>query len=1094
MFVANGGQAHPSVRMHAVGSRMPVFFTDHDVRLVLTKDGRQTAVFLELVGSHGRFGGDGPGTGSATFMTGKHAVAALPMYREVRYGNAWPGIEASFRDDGGSLTYEFLLAPGADVDLVRLRVRGVEDLVLDADGNLQLVTPLGTLTDTAPRTFQLVNGERRPLESRFVLHPDRTVGFALGAHDPSLPVLIDPSLVYATFLGGSGDDFGRAIAVDQTGAAYVAGRTTPGNFPVTPGAVDTVAVNAEGFVAKLTRDGRFFEYVTYLGGAGADDVYDIAVDAAGSAYVAGTTASADFPVTPGAFRTTKGSGEVDGFVAKLDSNGTRLLYSTYLGGNHLTFAYAVAVDHAGQAHVAGTTEATNLPTTAAAIRWAPAGSDGFLLKFDAGGRSVLYGTYLGGNQADTAVSVDLDAAGYAYVSGATTSPDVRTTAAAYRRTVNPDGDVYAVKINPAAANATAALVYGTYLNTWGGGGAVDPQTQAFYVIGYGSAEGSALPTPQLLKLHPSGSALEYRRRVGPERPDSRVTSIAVDGDGQVYVGGFFDDTLVQAFISRVDANGLEASRFELGGNSHSTVYGVSVGADATVFATGWTSDTAFPVTAAAPQPRFGGGGSDAFVAQVSFAGTATSNVAAGRGASASSTEASAYPAANAFDGDLSTRWSSRFSDPQWLAVDLGQRYRVERVVLFWETAHAAEYELHISDDGVNWYPLQRPQPSYLQDPRRDGGVDNHVNLNGTGRYVRMFGRQRATPWGYSLWEMQVFGTPVSGPAPPPGSVNLARNAYASASSVENERLLPGQAIDGHLGTRWSSAFQDPQYLALDLGATVNISRVVLRWETAFGRDYQIQVSSGDGLWSTVRSVVNGDGDVDVLSDLNAVGRYIRVYGTKRGTPWGYSLWEFEVYGVIRDGGASPPPAVGGDVVLYAAQDAGVLQGLSRVADPTAAGGSKVSSEDLGRAWLHTPPAAGSAPYAVYTFDVAVPGRYSVWLRLRAQAETKWNDSVWVQFSHATRDGAPVYQIGSNDGLLVNLENCSGCGVQGWGWQDNSWWLNQPAVVQLPAGTQRLQIALREDGVEFDQIVLSRERYAAQAPGALKNDSTIVPKP
>jgi hypothetical protein len=154
----------------------------------------------------------------------------------------------------------------------------------------------------------------------------------------------------------------------------------------------------------------------------------------------------------------------------------------------------------------------------------------------------------------------------------------------------------------------------------------------------------------------------------------------------------------------------------------------------------------------------------------------------------------------------------------------------------------------------------------------------------------------------------------------------------------------------------------------------------------------------------------------------------------------------------------------------------------------------VSSADQGRAWLNKPPPTGTAPRAVYQFNVPEAGNYRLWLRMRGQGNSKWNESVWVQFTNATRNGAAIYQIGSSDGLLVNLENCSGCGIQGWGWQDNSWWLNQSSLVHLPAGWQQLEITLREDGVEFDQIVLSPERFLSTPPGALKNDSTIVPKP
>jgi hypothetical protein len=182
-----------------------------------------------------------------------------------------------------------------------------------------------------------------------------------------------------------------------------------------------------------------------------------------------------------------------------------------------------------------------------------------------------------------------------------------------------------------------------------------------------------------------------------------------------------------------------------------------------------------------------------------------------------------------------------------------------------------------------------------------------------------------------------------------------------------------------------------------------------------------------------------------------------------------------------------------EIVIYAA-DAAAISGLTLSADPTAARGLKITSADLGRQWPNAPPDPNTAPYAMYAFDVPAAGNYRVWLRLKGQQNSKWNESVWVQFSSAMRNGAPAYRFGSSDGLLVNLENCSACGVRGWGWQDNAWWLNQSSLVTLHEGMQALYVTVREDGVEFDQIVLSRDRYLSAPPGALKDDQTIVAKP
>jgi hypothetical protein len=268
------------------------------------------------------------------------------------------------------------------------------------------------------------------------------------------------------------------------------------------------------------------------------------------------------------------------------------------------------------------------------------------------------------------------------------------------------------------------------------------------------------------------------------------------------------------------------------------------------------------------------------------------NIALGRPAVASSVENTAYVPGKAVDGDSTTRWSSQFSDPQWISVDLGQTMNVDRINLRWETAYASAYDIQVSTDAQSW------QTIYTQNSGA-GGAESLSGLSGVGRYLRVFGRQRATPWGYSLFELQVFGTPVSSTAP-----NLARNRPATASSIEAAGYAAGNAVDQDTSTRWSSQFSDPQWLSIDLGATTQVNRVLLRWETAYGSAYQIQVSDDAQSWTTIFATSAGDGGIDDLTGLSGAGRYVRMLATRRATPWGYSLWEMEVYGTAT---ATPPP-------------------------------------------------------------------------------------------------------------------------------------------------------------------------------------------
>lgn len=1104
-FVANRGQTDPLVRFVAHGGGVPIFFTDSDVRFVVNQRGRRTAVVLELtgVGAGVKPEARRPTGGVVTYIK-PSSHDTLPAYGEILYRGAWPRIDARFHGERGALKYEFIIAPGGRVDDVRLRIRGTDSVIVNERGELAMAVGGGTIVDRAPDTFQMIAGQRRSVPSRFISSSTGEVSFSVGAYDHTRPLVIDPSIVYSTFLGSADDDEARGVAVDASGAAYVTGDTNSPGFPTTAGAYATSGGVRDGFVAKITPAGDRFEYVTFLGGSGSDNPLGIRVDAAGNAYVGGMTDSTDFPTTAGAFRSTIGAaGNSDGFVTKLNPTGTALVWSTYLGGNAWTQVHAIALDSLDQAYVVGQTYASNLTTTSGAVETSHVSvgkGDAFLLKFNASGSSVVYGTYLGGSGGDGAWAVAVDETGAAYTGGTTDSQDLRTSVDAPRRTpIDPPGglDAWVAKIDTLSTQSANALLYGSYIGGTGfdslRGIAVDSTHSAYLAIQSSSYNDFPLTEPErlnatvVMKMNPAGTAFDYSRAIGPTyRGYTIVEALAIDAAGNAYVTGSSDDEANYAWISLVDPNGFEASRAVLAPSPSQFTdwpYGIAVDAARNVYVVGRTASVNFPVTEGAAQTTFGGR-TDAFITKLTFADVPATNVASGAHAVASSVEGPEYAANNAVDGSLSTRWSSEFSDPQWIYVDLGERKQIERVVLHWETAYARFYQVQVSDDAVSWSPLV---PGTIES---DGHVDNFFDLTGAGQYVRVYGTARATEWGYSLWEIEVFGRTAGGPPPPPASTNLARGRFTNTSSIERstETYYYGQnAVDGRDDTRWSSEFSDPQWIYVDLGQTIDISRVVLKWETAYGADYQIQVSSDAKNWTTIRSVTDGDGGVDDLTGLTGSGRFVRMFGTRRGTEWGYSLWEFEVYGAVAQ-----TPA---DIVLYASdalENNG--RGWVKVSDPASPNGIALLSPDTGYASLDAPPPLFDAEMKWVDFSFVVPtaGAYKVWLRLKATGNSKYNDSVWVQFSQATVDGVRVYDLGSQDALLVNLEDCSGCGVSGWGWQDNAWWLTQPTVIALPQSGW-LRVMVREDGVMLDQIVLSPVRFMNEPPGPVKNDATIVPK-
>jgi hypothetical protein len=440
------------------------------------------------------------------------------------------------------------------------------------------------------------------------------VGIQLAAYDHTKPVVIDPVLSFSTYLGGTGNDQGSSIAVDAAGQAYVTGSTSSTNFPTVTPAQATYGGGDDTFVTKLNAAGTSLLYSTYLGGSGSDNGAGIAVDVAGQAYVTGRTLSANFPMANPVQATRNGpqdafvtklnaagtsllystylggnSGDTgagiavdsvgqayvtggtqsvtfptvspvqatlgvdgrDAFVTKLSAAGTSLLYSTYLGGNSTDMGTSIAVDAAGQAYVTGLTDSTNFSTvTPAQATYGGGGNDAFVTKLSAAGTSLLYSTYLGGNNADVGASIAVDAAGQAYVTGQTQSTNFPTVFPV-QPTLRGSVDAFVTKLSAAGSS----LLYSTYLggNSVDAGAsiAVDAVGQA-YVTGLTDSTNFPTATPVqatlgggsdafVTKLNAAGSSLLYSTYLGGNSFDASA-DIAVDAVGQAYVTGLTQST------------------------------------------------------------------------------------------------------------------------------------------------------------------------------------------------------------------------------------------------------------------------------------------------------------------------------------------------------------------------------------------------------------------------------------------------------------------------------------------------------------------------------------------------------------------------
>jgi Bacterial Ig-like domain (group 3)/Beta-propeller repeat len=582
----------------------------------------------------------------------------VPTFAKVKYEGIYSGIDLVYYGNQRQLEYDFIVAPGADPRRIAFDVRGAKRIRRDEHGDLVLgmETSEDEIRWHAPVVYQEKDGVRQLVAARYAITDGNRVRFELARYDRSRSLYIDP-LIYSTYLGGSGYDNGSSIAVDAAGNAYVTGFTESTDFPVTPGAFQTSCDNggsrcefyADVFVSKINAAGSALVYSTYLGGTGYDSGAGIAVDSGGNAYIAGSTQSTDFPITPAAFQTSSSCDPNlcggNAFVTKIDPTGSALVYSTYLGGSKGAGGTGIAVDSAGNAYVVGSTSSSDFPTKNPLQPNYAGGGDAFVSKFDPTGSALVYSTYLGGSSGETGYGIAVDSAGSAYVTGVTTSTDFPTEDALqpnYGGGGTYYGDAFVTKINAAGS----ALVYSTYLGGSGGelasGIAVDSSGNA-YVTGVTAS--TDFPTKNALqpanagktdvfvtKFNSTGSAFIYSSYLG-DKEGASGSGIAADSAGNAYVigtaGRNFPITTgalqtigPAAFVTKFNStgSGLVYSTY-FGGNP---TYGITVDSVGNAYLAGTTSGAGFPLMNPL-QPTFGGA-EDAFVTKMYIAAATTTTL------------------------------------------------------------------------------------------------------------------------------------------------------------------------------------------------------------------------------------------------------------------------------------------------------------------------------------------------------------------------------------------------------------------------------------------------------------------------------------
>jgi hypothetical protein len=629
------------------------------------------AVYMQIIGANpaARPVGQDELPGKVNYFIGNNPAqwhTDIPTFGRVEYPNVLAGIDLVYYGGPDGLEYDFTVRPGADAHAIALKFDGADAAALDAQGDLVVHTAVGDLVQHAPVLYQGADGQRQPVSGRFALDSG-LVRFDVGPYDRTRPLVIDPVLSYSTFLGGYGDDLATGVVVDDSGSAYVTGRTSSPNFPLVNPAQGTIGGYYDAFVAKLNPAGTALVYATYLGGKNYDTGLGVAVSGKGAAYVTGWTTSNDFPLTPGAVQRTIGGGSCDGdsfcadaFVTKLSPDGATLAYSTYLGGKRTEFGSAVAVDAAGSAYVTGITNSLNFPTQNPLQGYGGGGTcqdnndyhycfDAYVAKLNPTGSALVYSTYLGGNKdegdAPELGGIAVDAAGQAYVTGQTSSANFPILHAVQPTFGGGFCDAFVTKLR---ADGTR-LIYSTFLGgtqgEYGEGIGIDSAGSAYVAGTTGSVDFPLYQPYQasyhgdvdafVTKLSADGTAFGYSTYLGGTRGDYGF-AVAVDQSGSAVVAGttfsadFPTASPIQpllagqddGFITRFTPQGTAlAFSTYLGGSGYDGIAGVRVDGLGNIYVASGTSSPDFPTVH--PIQGYGGGSQDAFVAKISRLGRAT---------------------------------------------------------------------------------------------------------------------------------------------------------------------------------------------------------------------------------------------------------------------------------------------------------------------------------------------------------------------------------------------------------------------------------------------------------------------------------------
>jgi hypothetical protein len=579
----------------------------------------------------------------------------VPNFDEVLYENIYDGIDLRYYANEKGFKYDFLVHPGTDPEQIKVKYIGAKEINIDTYGNLIIKTELENLIDGELIIFQNNDGENRYIEGEFKLINELVYSFELlDDYNPNELLIIDPvvTLNYSTFIGGWHYDWGYGdIAIDSGNNVFLSGTASSPDFPTTPGVFNETNQGADLFVVKLNHNGSKLIFSTFIGGNQTELYSELVIDDFNNSYIVGETFSRDFPTTPGAFNRILNNNisyinGSDIFICKLNSNGSKLNYSTFLGGYLEELSPQIAVDSLGHVVVTGTTLSSDFPTTSGAYNNQNSGglNDMFVSKLNHNCSDLLYSTFIGGNKSEFPKDIELDSLGNAYITGGTDSPDFPTTQGALYSVLNGNfEDVFILKLDSYGVN----LLYSTFIGSSLGDAGFDIEIDQYNNIYVAGSTGSpdfpnttgAFDTTHnggtdtfILKLDSNGSTLDFSTYLGGYHHDY-VRNIEINSIGNIFATGhtfssnfpttknaFKNSTLKEdIFIVKFNSNCSKMLYSTLfgGTNLEYQTGGMNIDSFGNLVITGYTASLDFPTTPGAFDTSYNGY-TDVFVSKFSF--------------------------------------------------------------------------------------------------------------------------------------------------------------------------------------------------------------------------------------------------------------------------------------------------------------------------------------------------------------------------------------------------------------------------------------------------------------------------------------------